>query len=176
MSTSKTSPISVPCRLSVELFDRTEKSIQRLEPLCDEWQYSGGFWPMSEILKTLQTPGRWLYMFFDSKEVSDLKARPLGMIFFGVEGDLLDLYYIYIAEKDRRLGLGQVLINWWTVDAPKIVGFSPRAFVLEVKHTNRHAIALYQKNGFNIIGLRKKYYSSGEDAVLMEYSCGSELN
>ncbi len=44
------------------------------------------------------------------------------------------------------------------------------AFVsLEVRPSNREAIALYKQLGFVETGLRKRYYENGEDAILMEY-------
>ena len=40
---------------------------------------------------------------------------------------------------------------------------------LEVRQSNTPARALYEKNGFTAIGLRKKYYKDPvEDAVLMQ--------
>jgi len=39
---------------------------------------------------------------------------------------------------------------------------------LEVSHINTPAIKLYEKCGFINVGTRKKYYSDGTDAVLMQ--------
>lgn len=41
------------------------------------------------------------------------------------------------------------------------------AAVLEVKACNKRAIKLYEKHGFHPVGLRRKYYADGSDAVLM---------
>ena len=38
---------------------------------------------------------------------------------------------------------------------------------LEVNVNNIEAKKLYEKYGFNIVGLRKKYYNNTEDAVIM---------
>ena len=40
--------------------------------------------------------------------------------------------------------------------------------VLEVRASNIAAIALYKTQGFETVGVRPKYYSDNEDAVLMQ--------
>ena len=40
---------------------------------------------------------------------------------------------------------------------------------LEVRHSNKAAIALYRQLGFIETGRRRNYYEQGEDAILMEY-------
>ena len=39
--------------------------------------------------------------------------------------------------------------------------------LLEVRASNQPAMRLYASLGFEHVGLRKKYYQDGEDAVLM---------
>jgi len=41
---------------------------------------------------------------------------------------------------------------------------------LEVKNTNSNAIKFYEKQNFKLIATRKKYYKSGEDALIYEKS------
>ena len=38
---------------------------------------------------------------------------------------------------------------------------------LEVRKSNQAAIALYEKFGFSPVNVVKRYYSDGEDAILM---------
>ena len=40
-------------------------------------------------------------------------------------------------------------------------------YLLEVRKSNEQAIKLYTKFKFSIVGTRKKYYTDGEDAILM---------
>jgi len=42
-----------------------------------------------------------------------------------------------------------------------------RLVLLEVRRTNRPAIRLYRSLGFSAIGVRRRYYSDGEDAIEM---------
>jgi len=63
----------------------------------------------------------------------------------------------------RRKGLGLKLISYIfdTFNAYK-------SFFLEVRVSNKAAIGLYKKSGFIEYFIRKKYYSDGEDAVVMK--------
>jgi ribosomal protein S18 acetylase RimI-like enzyme len=40
--------------------------------------------------------------------------------------------------------------------------------VLEVKASNEGAVSLYNKLGFDEVGRRCRYYSNGEDALLLQ--------
>lgn len=64
----------------------------------------------------------------------------------------------------RRCGAAQMLIdNMVSVCKGKGVV----TVYLEVRQSNAAAIGLYEKNGFNRVGVRKRYYAdNGEDAVL----------
>lgn len=45
--------------------------------------------------------------------------------------------------------------------------------VLEVKAHNTRAIGLYRRHGFADVGLRRKYYADGSDALLMTRHAGA---
>lgn len=40
---------------------------------------------------------------------------------------------------------------------------------LEVRVSNQAAVALYRQFGFQSVGIRKRYYADGEDALLMDH-------
>ena len=43
--------------------------------------------------------------------------------------------------------------------------------LLEVRADNHAAQRLYHKHGFTAIATRKRYYSNGDDAIIMEKQC-----
>lgn len=51
--------------------------------------------------------------------------------------------------------------------APAMRSPAAELVLLEVRASNSPALALYTSLGFERVGLRKRYYSDGEDAVLM---------
>ncbi len=77
------------------------------------------------------------------------------------EGHLLN---IAIRPDFRGQGLGRHLLEYWLQ-----IGIREKWVVayLEVRAGNIPAIELYRSCGFTEMGLRKKYYADGEDALVM---------
>jgi ribosomal-protein-alanine N-acetyltransferase len=64
----------------------------------------------------------------------------------------------------RRRGIGSALLAELYTRA----GDASAQFTLEVRRSNQAAIELYQRDGFRIAGLRRRYYQdNGEDALIM---------
>jgi len=64
----------------------------------------------------------------------------------------------------RREGIASALLAELYVRA----GDDTAQFTLEVRRSNHAAIELYQRDGFRIAGLRRRYYQdNGEDALIM---------
>lgn len=81
--------------------------------------------------------------------------------------DEAHLLNITIAPAWRRQGLGRVLLKH-AMDTAR--SQQVRALFLEVRPSNRPAIELYEKNGFEAFALRKGYYpaqAGREDALVM---------
>lgn len=72
-----------------------------------------------------------------------------------------DIISIAVKEPYRRAGVGGKLLK--SVLATKTEVF------LEVRETNAQAISFYKKHGFAPVGIRKKYYPDGENAIIMSY-------
>jgi ribosomal-protein-alanine N-acetyltransferase len=64
----------------------------------------------------------------------------------------------------RRHGIASALLSELYARA----GDETTQFTLEVRRSNSAAIELYQRDGFRIAGLRRRYYQdNGEDALIM---------
>ncbi len=72
---------------------------------------------------------------------------------------------IAVLEAYRRRGIGERLMRI-SMDAMKKYYKASEAY-LEVRVSNKPAIKLYEKLGFRIVKILKRYYSDGEDAYLM---------
>lgn len=69
-----------------------------------------------------------------------------------------------VAPKWRRRGLGELLV---LAALERAVARGATAVHLEYRARNRPAARLYNKLGFELVGVRKGYYSdTGEDAIL----------
>lgn len=89
--------------------------------------------------------------------VARLEKDIVGYII--VYGD--DVISIAVSETYRRTGVGSKLL--------KSVLTQKTELFLEVRESNINAIAFYKNYGFNSVGIRKKYYSDGENAIIMSY-------
>ena len=70
---------------------------------------------------------------------------------------------IAVAPEARRRGIASALLAELFVRA----GEDSR-FTLEVRRSNQGAIDLYQREGFAVAGMRRRYYQdNGEDALIM---------
>ena len=64
----------------------------------------------------------------------------------------------------RRQGIASALLAELYARA----GDEDAQFTLEVRRSNQAAIELYERDGFRIAGLRRRYYQdNGEDALIM---------
>lgn len=72
----------------------------------------------------------------------------------------------------RRRGIADKLMQAMKAefDNRKEAGEDIVGITLEVRQSNTPAIKLYEKYGFVSEGIRKGYYSDGEDAVIMWYN------
>ena len=81
-------------------------------------------------------------------------------------GDEIHITNVAVRPSHRRRGIARMLLGAVLAEA-KVRDI--RLVVLEVRPSNREAIALYESFGFRVTGRRRGYYyDTGEDALVME--------
>ena len=81
-------------------------------------------------------------------------------ILFMENAEELEIFRVGVLPDSRRSGLGSSLVR-------HLLEYSgTKNVLLEVKSNNTAAIRMYEAIGFVKQGVRKKYYSGGEDALL----------
>ncbi len=71
---------------------------------------------------------------------------------------------VAVDPNDRRRGIASALL----AELYRRAGGRQATLTLEVRRSNLGAIALYQRDGFAVAGLRRRYYQdNGEDALIM---------
>ena len=89
----------------------------------------------------------------------------IGFIVLWMIFDEVQIISISIDPSVQRRGYGQFLLLY-------VMAFvrnqKCKHITLEVRISNEKAIALYKKNGFAVVAVRKQYYPDGEDAYLMK--------
>lgn len=85
-----------------------------------------------------------------------------GVITVQQVGGVAELNRIVVAAAGRRTGLGKTLLAAGIAAAEEA-----EEMLLEVRHDNAPAMALYAAFGFEEIARRNNYYGNGVDAVVM---------
>lgn len=88
----------------------------------------------------------------------------VGAVTLTVGLDDADIESVFTVKTARRLGVADALINF-AVNELKSLGV--KKVLLEVREGNLPAKNLYFKHEFKEISVRKKYYSDGENALIL---------
>jgi len=91
-------------------------------------------------------------------------APPLAFLLAWAVADELHLIHIATHPGARRRGAARALMGQLVDHAME---HRCRLVLLEVRRSNRAAIRLYRAFGFTAMGVRRAYYSDGEDAIEM---------
>ena len=93
---------------------------------------------------------------------NDRIIAAFAILRYGDDEGHLDLFAVQ--PDQRRRGIGTALLSWLELSA-RTAGLI--AIRLQVRATNRSAIAFYHRAGYDDAGLHRGYYQGLEDALLM---------
>ena len=130
-----------------------------------------------DIKKVVELEEKYLLESLGEKLLaSELSEKNNGVSFYVIENDdvvigYIGRYYFFqeaevlnfvVDESYQRQGYGQKLFDKMVEDMKDV-----KKITLEVRASNIIGINFYTKNGFKQVGVRKKYYKNGEDALLL---------
>ena len=131
-----------------------------------------------DIKKVVELEEKYLLESLGEKLLaSELSEKNNGVSFYVIENDdvvigYIGRYYFFheaevlnfvVDESYQRQGYGQKLFDKMVKDMKDV-----KKITLEVRASNIKGINFYTKNGFKQVGVRKKYYKNGEDALLLK--------
>jgi len=87
-------------------------------------------------------------------------------------GDEAEISRLAVLQRERRHGIGAKLLGRLLEELAKLG--AARVF-LEVRTSNVAALRLYENAGFLQVGLRRRYYEDGEDAIIMSLELAGVL-
>ncbi|MDI6727466.1 MAG: ribosomal protein S18-alanine N-acetyltransferase [Thermodesulfovibrionales bacterium] len=106
-----------------------------------------------------------IYSRYSVTRVAELNGVIVGYICVKHVADECHLLDLAVHPDYRRRGIARALLDN-VIQELRIEGC--RFFYLEVRSSNYAARKLYEKFGFNMVGIRKGYYvNPAEDAVIM---------
>ena len=115
-------------------------------------------WPARLYLQEVGQPLRFQRVICDSGE------RVAAYLFASWQADELHILKVATHPLYQRQGLAAVLLEAARGEALRRRG---RGLVLEVRPSNRAAISVYDRLGYELLGRRPHYYADGEDAMVM---------
>ena len=89
----------------------------------------------------------------------------IGICVFHIVLDEAQINFFVVNQKYRKKGFGSYLMIYLIKKCEKL---NIHKLVLEVSHTNVVAEKFYNRFDFSTIGIRRKYYKDGSDALLKE--------
>lgn len=114
-------------------------------------------WTHASFLHELQSPHSQL-------TVAERQGEVIGYLCCWYVADEVQILNIAVHPGWRHQGVGECLLRHALVAGQQKGAQSAN---LEVRRSNRPAIALYEKFGFREVAVRQRYYANGEDALLM---------
>lgn len=140
---------------NIKIFDMT---IEDLEYISDILESDfDNFWNTSTFKSELQNP--------NSKYiVAKLDNTIVGFAGIWKAVDDIHITNIVVNKSFREKSIGSLMLSRLLEMAKLEVNIT--SITLEVNSNNTPAIKLYEKFGFNVVGLRKKYYNNMDDAII----------
>ncbi len=127
-------------------------------------------------LEKLIFPSPWSHSSFEAELLHDYSRclvvsnenTIIAYTVFWIIEDEIHIANLAVRESYRGFGIAT-----WIMDIIFTIANANNIKImhLEVRKSNTNAICLYQKFGFNIVGIRKNYYETEkEDAILMSFN------
>lgn len=94
--------------------------------------------------------------------VYEKAKKVIGFLMYIELVDNIDILDIIVDKENRKQNIASCLMDYMISELNDTI----KVITLEVRKSNKAAINLYEKFGFEIINIRKKYYGN-EDGYLM---------
>jgi len=114
---------------------------------------AGEAWDAGVMAAELSQPGVFGFL-----------AEAGGMILCRVAADEAEILTLAVTPAARRRGIGRALVKEAAMHA---LTQGASRFFLEVSTSNQPAQALYRAAGFVQVGIRRRYYPDGADALVL---------
>ncbi len=121
-------------------------------------------WPAGAFEQELSLPQSEVWL----AAADGLPDRAVGYVIFWIVGPEVNLLNVAVDPDHRRQGLARKLLHTVQDRAQDV---DAEAIFLEVRRGNQGARTLYSQEGYEQVGIRKRYYSDNrEDAIVMAKS------
>lgn len=99
--------------------------------------------------------------------VAESAGKIIGFIDFLITFNSSTIMQVAVTNKFRGQGIATQLLSEMEHSFPKEIDDVVETITLEVRESNEAAKALYLKNGYELVVVKKNYYKDGENALYM---------
>lgn len=99
--------------------------------------------------------------------VAESEGKIIGFIDFLITFNSSTIMQVAVTDKFRGQGIATQLMSEMEHSFPKEIDDVVESITLEVRESNEAAKALYLKNGYELVVVKKNYYKDGENALYM---------
>jgi ribosomal-protein-alanine N-acetyltransferase len=122
----------------------------------------------SETLTERYNPSLFNYFYETNPEgfiVAEKNHKIIGfLIGVKINFEYAKILMLAVSKPNRKQSIGSELLRHFI---KKSIENNIQKIELEVRTTNKSAILFYQKNGFKITEIQKRFYQTGDDAYTM---------
>lgn len=105
--------------------------------------------------------------------VFEKEGKIRGFADYWITYEISQLSDIAVTESSQNQGIAKAMLAWMLKGADEA---GCENMSLEVRRSNAPAIHLYESHGFIQAGVRRRYYTDGEDALLMVCPLGGKYD
>ncbi len=99
--------------------------------------------------------------------VAESEGKIIGFIDFLITFNSSTIMQVAVTKEFRGRGVATQLLSEMEHSFPKGIDDVVETITLEVRESNEAAKALYLKNGYELVVVKKNYYKDGENALYM---------
>ncbi len=127
--------------------------------------FGAGAWSYGMLAEELGGPGRW-YIVATLRSAGSIGPAPvIGYAGLWFDGEAAQIMTIGVTAAHQKTGVGASLLDALIGHARAL---QAECVLLEVAVTNEPALAMYEKFGFERLGIRRRYYQPEDvDAYTM---------
>lgn len=141
----------------------TKSALNEVYEISKE-QFGASGWQFELFEEELQKPDHYGFV---GKVKNEIVCFLFFMFTYGLKGEEYNILNIATKSGHENKGYASEMLNF-------LVDYSKKTNIenlwLEVDEKNINAIDLYKGFGFKIDYIRKKYYSNGDNAIIMSYN------
>lgn len=99
--------------------------------------------------------------------VAESEGKIIGFIDFLITFNSSTIMQVAVTKEFRGQGIATRLLSEMEHSFPKEIDDIVETITLEVRESNEAAKALYLKDGYELVVVKKNYYKDGENALYM---------